>query len=233
MVLGADRRAALSFIPAVAILVAMIIFGIRRTSDPARDKDYFADVSAAISDIPYRIGGWIGADMEAQAPAIQLLRPNKLLQRRYAKLDGAHSFSILFVHCSDARDMEGHYPPVCYPAHGWIMVDSTPSDFILGSARVPCTIYRMKTVRNGDERRMTILNFFAFSSTVAGLAADMTAVSQVSSSAAISSRGAAQFQLILQDGASLDEVTQLMQEIGPAVEPAVWSVVRGARSFDE
>lgn len=230
---GPDRRTVAAFIPAFAVLFAMVVLGFRRTGNAEHQQEYFAAVSAAISEIPYRIGDWIGADSEPQAPAIQLLRPNKLLQRRYTTVDGTRSFSILFVHCSDARDMEGHYPPVCYPSHGWSMEESTDSDFILGSARVPCKIYRMKAVRRGDEREMTILNFFAFPSNVSGLSADMAAVSRAASSATVSSLGSAQFQLILQGEVSPAEMIGLMKEVGPVIEPAVWRVVRGTRSIHE
>ncbi len=227
-----DLRTARAVIPAVIVLVAMLALGIERPRSARDDSAYLAAVYQAITDIPYRIGAWIGVDVEAQAPAIQLLRPNKLLQRSYMTADGASAFSLLFIHCSDARDMQGHYPPVCYPAHGWTIVDSTRTVCALGQSAVPCVVYRCSAVHNGEELRMTILNFFAVPSHAQALAADMSAVNSAAASTSRSGLGAAQIQLILPRDAQPDELVRLMQEIGPAIEPAVWRVIHGVAVRD-
>lgn len=222
-----NKRKAIAFVPTLLALLTMVVFGNEPLRAGRADQAYFDGVAAAIAGIPYRIGPWIGADVEAQAPAIKLLRPNKLLQRRYLTSDGSSSFSLLLVHCSDARDMQGHYPPVCYPAHGWVIDESERTEFVLGPSRIPSMVYRLSSIRQGEERTMTILNFFAVPSGGESLAADMAAVNRASATTARSGLGAAQFQLIVPGRVPSDEMTRLMQEVGPAIEPPIRKVIHG------
>ncbi|MDX2116375.1 MAG: exosortase-associated EpsI family protein [Planctomycetota bacterium] len=222
-----DARSLWSFGAGALVLGSMIALGHRGRAPDVDSTAYFAQAAEAISRIPYRIEGWVGADVEAQAPAVQLLRPNKLLQRRYISTDVEREFVLLFVHCADARDMQGHYPPICYPAHGWTLVDRIPAEFKAGSSLLPGTVYRLETVRQGEKRHMSILNFFAMPGAAQGIAPDMEAVNRASASSATSVLGAAQVQLVLQHEATPPELTELMATVFPAIEPAVWSVVRG------
>src|ERR1051325_5640374 len=52
--------------------------------------------------------------------AMQLLKPNAHAYRVYTTPDC--QFQFLLIQCRDAQDMGGHYPPVCYPASGWVAV---------------------------------------------------------------------------------------------------------------
>lgn len=81
---------------------------------------YHQQVSLAISRVPYQIGDWSGTDVDVPPAAIRLLHPNAILSRRYDNLATNQSVALLIVHCRDARDIAGHYPPVCYPANGWV-----------------------------------------------------------------------------------------------------------------
>jgi hypothetical protein len=218
----------LCVVPAAAVLVAMIGFGIERPRMTERTGPYFEAVAAGIGAIPYRIEGWIGADVPPQAPAIQLLRPNKLLQRRYLRDDQTEAMSLLFVHCADARDMQGHFPPVCYPSHGWIMAGSERVEFAMGDRRVPAMVYKLFTVRNGVEQRMTILNFFVVPSAADPLAEDMKAVNRAAAASAQSWLGAAQLQIILHREATAEEMIGLMRVVAPAIEPALRKVMDAA-----
>jgi hypothetical protein len=62
--------------------------------------------------------GWTRVDLDVPGAAVALLKPNKLICREYRK--SGRQFQFLFIQCQDARDMGGHYPPVCYPASGWV-----------------------------------------------------------------------------------------------------------------
>lgn len=206
-------------------LIAMLTVGARPTADAGRDQAYLTAVSDAIASIPYRIGPWIGKDMEPQAPAIELLKPNHLLQRRYVRSDGSTMFSLLFVHCSDARDMQGHYPPICYPAQGWVISSSEQRSFRLGSTTVPAVVYQLTGIRSHQERRMTILNFFVVPSDSEPFTPDMSGVNRASAASARSFLGAAQVQLILHEQVPAERITTLMEELAPAIEPAVRKVI--------
>jgi hypothetical protein len=62
--------------------------------------------------------GWTSQDQKIPDGAAALLRPNLTICRQYFK----PRFQFLLVQCRDARDMGGHYPPVCYPASGCVVV---------------------------------------------------------------------------------------------------------------
>ncbi len=64
--------------------------------------------------------GWICPDPDHKLPdgAVALLKPNLTICRTYLK----PRFQFLLVQCRDARDMGGHYPPICYPANGCVVV---------------------------------------------------------------------------------------------------------------
>jgi hypothetical protein len=222
-----DRRLLLGVVPAGVVLTAMLAVGFEWRSASGLNEEYLGRVAETIAQIPYRIGPWIGSDMEVQEPAVRLLRPNKLLQRRYVMSDGTGSFSLLFVHCSDARDMAGHYPPVCYPAHGWVMQSSTPVEFWMGRDRVPGVVYTMSLRRQGEETRMTILNFFAVPALEMALAPDMDAVNRAAAASARSTLGAAQVQVLVPREATAPELVELFERIAPAVGPAVRGVIEG------
>lgn len=214
------------------LLVGMVVRGVRRGSSDIPNQEYFDAVAAALSRIPYRVGEWIGADVEPQAPAIALLRPNKLVQRRYTTAGGQTAFSLLFVHCVDARDMQGHYPPICYPAHGWVVESSEVTEFPYDGSVAPATVYHMTQLREEEIRHMTILNFFVVPSEAQPLAPDMDAVNRASAASARSWLGAAQVQVIAANHSSPAEMAQLAREIAPAIEPAIRSVVGPTDKYD-
>lgn len=221
-------KSAASILAAALMLVSMVLIGVSPGQSLGRDQAYLDAISAAAKSLPYRIGPWIGADIEPQQPAVELLKPNALMQRRYVRSDGSASFTLLFVHCGDARDMQGHYPPVCYPAHGWVITGSVPSSFILGRVEAPARIYRMSALRGGNEQRMTIMNFFAVPSESQPLAPDMNAVNRAAGGTARAALGAAQTQLIVGADVSDEHMAALMSEIAPALEPIVSQVIHAS-----
>ncbi len=218
-----------TFVIAAGLLVAMIVSGGLGVKAAGSSEAYLAAVADGIGAIPYRIGRWIGADVEAQAPAVRLLKPNKLLQRRFMSDSGEEGFSLLVVHCSDVRDMQGHYPPMCYPASGWTLDATTPADFAMGAISTPCRIYSLSRLRDGAEQQMTILNFFVVPSQTESLAPDMGALNRAAASLTRSGLGAAQVQLIMAGDVAPDRILKLMEEIAPSLEPAIWKVVNADR----
>jgi hypothetical protein len=227
-----ELRATGAFVVAAGILGAMCLARGTAGLEASKPAAYLDAGSSAIGAIPYRSAGWIGADVEAQAPAVQLLRPNKLLQRRYIEDSGGEGFSLLVVHCSDARDMQGHYPPICYPAHGWILTSTEIADFAMGAISTPCRVYHLSRVKDGVPQEMTILNFFVVPSQTEALAADMKALDRASASLSRSGMGAAQLQLIVAGSVPSAEMVELMERIVPSLEPAVWTIVNGSAGND-
>jgi Protein of unknown function (DUF3485) len=89
---------------------------------PAVAEPHMARCRAAIAAFPMVVKGasgtWTGRDTEVPAPAIQLLDPNAILSRDYVDDETKTMVSLLIVNCKDARYLQGHYPPNCYPAQG-------------------------------------------------------------------------------------------------------------------
>lgn len=92
-----------------------------------------AKVAAAMSAAPHFINGrWVGQDVDEPIPqsARDLLRPNAVFSRSYSA-PGAPPMHVLIVHCGDARDMIGHYPPICYPSSGWVQSGAADTEHVL------------------------------------------------------------------------------------------------------
>ncbi len=87
-------------------------------------EPYLAQVRTAVDELPLRIGNWVGREIPQPPAAVALLRPNALISREYVDLLEGHRANLLIVHCADARDMQGHYPPNCYPNSGWRQINS-------------------------------------------------------------------------------------------------------------
>ena len=114
-------RTAIPVFTAVLLVLMLILGGFGPFQKRPEVQAYFDRVSAMIDAIPHHSGAWVGVDIPATTAAVELLQPNKLMQRRYTNTDTGEWFELLIVHCGDVRDMIGHYPPVCYPAHGWTL----------------------------------------------------------------------------------------------------------------
>ena len=109
--------------PAISILMLIGMMAEARTHvQPTEAAPHLQRCANAIRAFPYVIetanGSWSGKDTEMPVPAIQLLRPNAILSRRYTNEERNQVVDFLIVDCADARDLQGHYPPNCYPAQG-------------------------------------------------------------------------------------------------------------------
>jgi hypothetical protein len=104
----------------VATLLALSIALPNRAAVGTGVEARKAQIAKAMAEVPLFIGRWVGID-DTNIPqaAQQLLKPTGLLNRRYTS-PGVAWVHVLVVHCNDARDMIGHYPPICYPSTGWL-----------------------------------------------------------------------------------------------------------------
>lgn len=113
--------------PVVAILLLLGMVAEQNTRVKPADADpHLLRCKKAIMSIPMTIatasdGTWYGQDVPVPSAATALLRPNIILSRAYTNL--GETVSLLIVHCSDARDLQGHYPPRCYPAQGETIIN--------------------------------------------------------------------------------------------------------------
>jgi hypothetical protein len=110
-----------------------------QVSAPPNVSGYAASVRAAVAALPKSFGEWTSADAELPVSAVKLLRPNASLQRQYRNALTGESVTLLLVHCGDERDMEGHYPPNCYPSQGYVLLRQEPASWCGG--RVNGSLY--------------------------------------------------------------------------------------------
>jgi hypothetical protein len=128
--------------------------------EPSLDPThYHSRVKAEAARIPLHFANWLGADVPVPNAATQMLKPNVLLSRRYQQLSTDQSVTVLLVQCADARDIQGHYPPVCYPGQGWALVSSEPREWNTGRRIVLGMRYVFRTGELAESNETTIDNF--------------------------------------------------------------------------
>ena len=173
-----------------------------------------AEVAAAVQEVPRLIGSWVGEDEQVSPQAQELLRPNSLLSRTYRR-PGAPRIHVLLVHCSDARDMIGHYPPVCYPSSGWIAVppEGPDTDAIsFAGGAFPVRVYRFRRLRDqGRDEQIRIFSAFVLpDGTITHLIDD---VNQQSQRLAVSVQGVAQLQVVTSGRVDRAEAVEAASEV--------------------
>jgi hypothetical protein len=196
---------------------------------PFGTKEYRGRVRVALEAIPYLIGPAVGVDSEPTAAAIALLSPNKILERRYIDPNTGAAFTLLIVHCGDVRDMIGHYPPVCYPAHGWKPGASSPVAIEINGEKAWAVKYDFTHTDELFERHMNVTNFFVIPEEGATLFSDMKAVERASRSSETGGLGVAQFQIVMSEDASPQWREMVIHETLLAVAPAVKTIAQGIK----
>lgn len=192
--------------------------------------EYFSSVRASVDAIPYKIGPWLGRDVAVAPAAVKLLQPNAIVQRQYEDQGSGHVVQLLVVHCGNTLDMQGHYPPVCYPAHGWRQVSADRLSVPAEGVTLPATLYRFARIVDGVEREMSVINFFVVPRDDEQFFADMGALNAASRSVVTAGLGAAQIQIVSFD-TRVDlrndpAVARFLEAVGPVLR----AIAEGVRS---
>lgn len=150
--------------PMASILMLIGMVAEARTHvQPAVAEPHLARCRAAIDAFPTIVKGasadWMGSDTEVPASATQLLRPNKILSRDYVNDETKATVSLLIVDCGDARDLQGHYPPNCYPAQGQKLLESRQRTWQLPHMRISGMEYHF-AARSLTNQEQVVYNFF-------------------------------------------------------------------------
>lgn len=131
-----------------------------RSGPPADTAGYHQRVQQAIMDMPDRMGPYRLRDREIPPAAFDLLRANEARIRQLIGVDGRAAGAVLGVHCRDAHDLRGHYPPVCYPANGYREGEPRQSvPFELDGLTIDATQYTFQRGLPGKETELVVLNF--------------------------------------------------------------------------
>jgi hypothetical protein len=146
--------------------------------------------------------------------AQRLLEPNAILSRIYQSPAGP-SVQILLIHCGDARDMIGHYPPICYPSAGWVQIPvqhDTDIALRVNNVRLPVHQYSFQCF--GERGRVeTIRIFNAFILPDGRVTRQIDELNRQSERLAVSVQGVAQLQVITSASVPLDEAIDAAGEI--------------------
>jgi hypothetical protein len=126
---------------------------------PADAAEYHARVRRVAAELPYNVGPWLGTEVPVPPSAVTLLRTNVIVSRQYQHVRSGRTASVLIVQCEDARDLIGHYPPVCYPAHGWSKRSAAPAIRELDGESIPVTDYTFTSTRIDRASELRISNF--------------------------------------------------------------------------
>ena len=212
-------------------LLSMLAFGRIDPQSLPGVTEYHQSVAKAIDSIPYRIGNWIGTDIEAPRDAVKLLRPNRLLQRDYVDPATRERFSLLVVHCASLDDMIGHYPPICYPAHGWRKDEDQgvrETTFELDGMRFPARNYRFYRLISSTRQDMNVFSFFVLPD--GRIVSDMERLREVAGNRARAQFGAAQVQIVGGEHLPPDVRAEKMEEFVQAIEKVLRTVGSGVHS---
>jgi hypothetical protein len=173
-----------------------------------------AEVAYAVAEVPWLIGRWVGEDAPVPREAQKLLRPNSILSRVYRTPRGPQ-VHVLLVHCGDARDMRGHYPPICYPSSGYVSVQpGIGADVVLTAAgcEIPVQTYAFERMRDRTHvERIRVFNAFILPD--GSVSRNIDDINRQSERAPIASLGVAQLQVITPSDFTLDEAVAAGNEI--------------------
>jgi hypothetical protein len=163
------------------------------------------------------------------AAAFSLLQPNLVLARRYRDINTGHSVTLLLVQCMDARDIIGHYPPVCYPGQGWSELESIPRNWAVEDLSITGTQYRFSTSRPGRAATIVVDNFMVLPG--GGFCRDMEGVHLAARDRRKRQWGVAQVQLVSDGGMSTAQRQEAFARLVGAARPLI-DQIRGAEGSE-
>lgn len=206
-----SRRFAKNILAAGLALVLMGGAAVDRSfrKAPPDAEPYHDRIVKAAQGAPQKIGDWAGQDVPIPEAAIQLLRPNVIVSKSYVNYMTGEAISFLLVDCTDARDILGHYPPVCYPNQGWHEITHEPRDWQAGDLKLTGTQYDF-TRSVPEDRTETIADFMLLPNGKVGR--DMTSVRQVARGLE-RYYGAAQVQVIMPSSLSQERKDEIVKTI--------------------
>ena len=212
----------------LVLLVAIYAFGNISQAPPAGAQQYFDQVAAQIDSLPYKVGDWLGVNLPYTDVVVQMLRPNKMLQRTYQDQDTGQKASLSIVHCTDMRDMAGHYPPVCYPAHGWDFESSKPMTVTIGGRAGEARVYQFSRMNQGMREAIRIVSFFVLPYGN-GILGERDTLAQAAKNPQAAGLGVAQVQILTPGSQSEESANEMVSKMIGIIEPVIETVEEGVK----
>jgi hypothetical protein len=186
---------------------------------------YHANVAAVGDTVPVHVANWVSTDTPIPQAAAALLRPNFTLSRRYTNLTTGMTGNLLIVQCRDARDLIGHYPPVCYVAHGWTLVSKECVDWPLENLSLHGTMYLFSSSHLGAKSSMKVFDVMVLPN--GQTAPDMDGVYRIARDRRQRFFGAAQIQVITDSEMPNEARTAVTELILGACKPVINAIGTG------
>jgi hypothetical protein len=199
--------------PAICLAILAGVYGetLRRVQ-PANVEPFHAEARTEIENVPYQLNGWVGSDSPIPPAAMKLLHPNVMLSRMY--VNPAHMgewCGLLIEECRDSRDMLGHYPPICYPAHGMTEISAVPRDWQIDNLPIRGMEYRFSSNEGGQAHIVPVYNFMIVPGV--GCQRDMTGLQKAAKDYQLRYFGSAQIQLTFPPNLPEAEQDQIFSDL--------------------
>jgi hypothetical protein len=197
----------------LALLVGIVVEGMARPR-PMDAEPFHRRVFEASKGIQSTIGDWDSSEVEVPPAAVALLRPNVIRQRRYVNRRTGRRADLLVVQCEDARDMAGHYPPICYPSHGWNAAGTEAAEWKVEQRVISGMEYYFTRLHDGREVGCYVRNLIVLPTGT--LVRDMDQVRAAASDFLRQFYGAAQIQVVMDADVPSAERDEIFAElVGP------------------
>ncbi len=210
-------------------ILLLVGLGMQRTwlPQPEDAEPYHASIQDALAALPEPTDGWTSEDVPLPPAAVSMLRPNVTLSKRYIHEPTGMNTSFILIHCGDARDMAGHYPPICYPNSGWKQTGATPSRWSTGDKQLEGMEYRFERVDLGRTRRLTVANVILLPDGT--FATDMASLKSLETDYRHRFFGAAQMQFIFNDDLTEEQRRATIEQLIDRYHPVIRTIRSGVR----
>lgn len=221
------RTTALYGAPLISLLLLLCIWIERQAFHlPEGDSTaYHASVRAIAGRLPWRIGDWEGTKVDTPPAAVSMLKPNIVLGRLFRNRVTREHTTLMIIQCEDARDMGGHYPPVCYPAHGWTQREATTKEILVKGIPIPVTAYRFTRESIEEYSEIQIYNFFVRPD--GSIESGREGVGQAAANPRMKHFGAGQVQMMFSPSMSEERMDEVFREIISDALPVLNAIRRG------
>ncbi len=209
---------------ATAGLLLVMAAGDGLDVDFAAAAPFHARVRGAINAVPASIGSWRGEDLPIPHDVLDLLHPNAALHRRYTDESG-HSMELLIVQCTDARDMRGHCPDVCYPANGWLVRQVRPVQVDLPGRPAEALEYELERQGTSGMESLFVRSFFVMPE--GNILKDMNSLIAAAKDYRMLPFGAAQFQVAFNGSVGLEDRNSAFIEVVASNRPLIRTMQSG------
>lgn len=151
-----------SILPALLSVVLLAGLSLEHPNrrPPAEVEVYHTQVREANQALPAEFGTWISTNIPLPREVVALLSPNVIFSRSYVNGIDDTTCSVLLVQSRDARDMIGHFPPVCYPGQGWTLRSAKPRFWNIDGLQLSAMDYEFHNRSFNGDRSLTITGFF-------------------------------------------------------------------------